>query len=93
MEKKQNVRHRLPKGIQLSVQCQAVDFNDNMIEAAETKQELLSVMKELGYDRTDYDIQWIARDMTTEGILLYNEGTGDTRKEAIRDFWNSYKSK
>ena len=92
MEKK-IIRHRLPKGTQLLVQCQAVDYRDDIFEIAETKSELLSAMQERGFDRSDYDIQWIARDMTTEGTLLYNEGTGDTRKEAIRDFWNSYKSK
>lgn len=92
MEKK-IIRHRLPKGTQLLVQCQAVDYRDDIFEIAETKSELLTIMQERGFDRSDYYIQWIARDMTTEGTLLYNEGTGDTRKEAIRDFWNSYKSK
>ena len=90
---KKIIRHRLPKGTQLLVQCQAVDYRDDIFEIAETKSELLTIMQERGFDRSDYYIQWIARDMTTEGTLLYNEGTGDTRKEAIRDFWNSYKSK
>ena len=87
------MENRLPKGTQLLVQCQAVDYRDDIFEIAETKSELLTIMQERGFDRSDYYIQWIARDMTTEGTLLYNEGTGDTRKEAIRDFWNSYKSK
>ena len=92
MEKK-IIRHRLPKGTQLLVQCQAVDYRDDIFEIAETKSELLSIMQERGFDRSDYDIRWIARDMTTEGTLLFNEGIGDTRKEAIEDFWNNYQSK
>ena len=83
----------LPKGTQLLLQCQAVDYRDDIFEIAETKSELLSIMQERGFDRSDYDIQWIARDMTTEGTLLFNEGIGDTRKEAIEDFWNNYQSK
>lgn len=39
MENQQNVKHRLPKGIQLSVQCQAIDFSGKVIETAETKKE------------------------------------------------------
>ena len=92
MEKK-IIRHRLPKGTQLLVQCQAVDYRGIIYEIAETKSELLSIMQERGFDRSDYDIQWIARDMTIEGTLLYNQGIGDTRKEAIEDFWNNYQSK
>lgn len=36
MEKK-NIKHRLPKGTQLLVQCQAVDYSDDIFEIAETK--------------------------------------------------------
>lgn len=90
MEKKKNVKHRLPKGIQFSVQCQAVDFNDNVIETAENKSGLLSVMKERGYARWDYEIRWMVCDMTAEGVLLYNEGVGENRNEAVKDFWCHY---
>ena len=92
MEKK-IIRHRLPKGTQLLVQCQAVDYRDDIFEIAETKSELLSTIQEQKINRSDYEIQWIVRDMTTEGTLLFNEGIGDTRKEAIEDFWNNYQSK
>lgn len=86
------MRNRLPKGISLSFSCEATTFEGRFIEAADSKSELLEIMSERGYEREDFNIQWVAFDMNNEGIRLDNEGIGETKEEARRDFWSNYKN-
>ena len=91
---KNKVRHRLPKNIQLSLQCEAVDFDGKILDTAETKSELLSTMKDKGFERGEFEIRWVCCDMLKDGTMLFNsEGVGENREEAIREFWENYKSK
>lgn len=85
------MRHRLPKGISISYLCEATTFEGEIIEVADTKSELLEIMSNRGYEREDFDIQWVAFDINNEGIRLDNEGIGETKEEARRDFWCNYK--
>lgn len=85
-------KHRLPKGITLSYLCEAIDFDGTIIETADSKSELIETMEERSYDRCDYEIQWVVNDMNANGTILYNEGIGETKQEAIADFWRNYKN-
>lgn len=82
---------RLQKGISISFLCEATDFEGRIIESADTKKELLDIMRERGFERCEFYIQWVAFDMNENGIRLDNEGVGETKEDARKDFWNNYK--
>ena len=82
-------RKRLPKGEILSTECRAYS-NHHLIEASENKHELIDLMRANGYKRNEYTIIWVAFNETTDGAILDIDGVGDTKKEAIEDFWDNY---
>lgn len=90
-EKKPDFKHRLPKGSRMSIVCEAVNSCGKILKTAETKSKLLAAMRESGFDEDDFEVLWFVSDMIDNGIILYNGmGFGNTRKEAIVDFWNDY---
>lgn len=83
-------RRRLPKGQSITILCYAVDFDGRIMEGADSKTELLSAMRDRGFLRDDFEIMWVAYNMDSKGIILDVDGSGETKTEAIENFWENY---
>lgn len=84
--------NRLPKGWIMDVYCHAVDFDGHYLDGGATRQEVVELMRERGYKSGEYEIRWVVRDYHVEKDHFGDfEGIGETRDEAIKDFWREVK--
>lgn len=85
--------YKMPKGWMLDVYCRAVT-DDDVIETAETKSELINAMNDRNWRRSEYTIEWVAIEYNVEEDYHGNiDALGDTKAEAVKNFWDKYESR
>lgn len=86
-------RNRLNKGTIMDIYWFAYSNSGKYIDGASSKHELLELMSSKGYSREEYKVICQATEYhVKEDYYGDNFGEGETRKEAIRDFWENFKA-